>query len=726
MPQRHAPESVPMESAANGATHDLTEACRWVIAHCRPDAEQALRDGGDTVEILQSLGMDAPGLLAALLQPLLPMDEKEQALIAGRFGPLTMTLLHGAARMRQLSSLSRHRSQTRNEFADPRVNEENLRKMLIAMVDDIRVVLIELARHLSVLRQCKGAGRKVEEELGQMTLDVYAPLANRLGVGWIKWRMEDHALRCLEPEVYRDLAAALDEKRAAREQYIGAFIAAVQDALGDAALAGEVHGRPKHLYSIRKKMRIKGLALENLRDIRALRIVVDSIADCYAALAVVHTRWQPLAGEFDDYIATPKDNGYRSIHTVVSGPHARTVEVQIRTREMHRQSELGVAAHWRYKEKIRADDSIDNKVVRLRQLLQWQDELRDAGALAETSAGDAGGERVYVFTPKGTVIALPAGSTPIDFAYAIHTEIGHCIRGARVDGKMAPLGHRLATGEQVHIQTVKGGHPSRDWLRHDLGYARTRRARSRITQWFKRADYDQHLAEGRGMLERELARLGMDELSYDKIARNTHFHKTDDLLAAIGAGDFKLSRALAPFRRAAEAADHGEQTSPLKPLKPPRSHRHDKPKPPGAFSVSGVGNLLTHLARCCNPVPGDPIIGFITAGRGVSIHRKNCHNVTNLNAPRRERLIEVQWGKSELASWPVEIQIAAYHRGGLLNDITEFLKEKKIPVLKLNMETDDEHGANIQLKLEISGLKNLGRILTGLSRIPNVLGVRRA
>ena len=708
-------------------TEQLDEARRWVIAHCRVDAEAALQDGIDTLETLLSLGMDTPGLLAGLLQPLLPINQKEQELIAEHFGELVLTLLHGVAQMRQLSSLSHNRNQDRNqgrnEFTDPRVNEENLRKMLITMVDDIRVVLIELARHLSVLRRCHTSAREVQDELGRITLDVYAPLANRLGVGQIKWQMEDHALRCLEAENYHQLAMTLAETRGLREQYIAAFISTVQNTLEEVGVVGEVFGRPKHIYSILRKMRAKDLAFENLRDIRAFRIIVDNVADCYAALAAVHGRWRVLDGEFDDYIATPKDNGYQSIHTVVTGPDDKTVEVQIRTRQMHRQSELGVAAHWRYKEKVRADEGIDQKVVRLRQLLQWKDELFDTGALAASlTDADAPIEaRIFVFTPKGTVIDLPDGSTPIDFAYAIHTELGHRIRGARVNGKMVTLGHRLATGEQVHIQTAKHGHPRRDWLRNDLGYVRTRRARARIAQWFKRADYAQHVSEGRSMLERELARLGMEELSYDKIARNTHFHKTDGLLAAIGAGDFKLSRALAPFRRAAGVMQ-SEQALPIKPARP---HPPDQSRHPDSFHVSGVGNLLTRMAHCCHPIPGDVIVGFITLGRGVSIHRKNCHNIKNLDDQRRERLIEVRWGESELASSPLEIQLTGYDRGGLLNDINEFLKQEKIQVLKLNKEIDDEHGVHIRLRLEVSDLKKLGQILTGLARIPNVMQVKR-
>ncbi len=744
MPQSHKTEPTSNNASgyALGNASDIAiaddinvdEVCDWVIKHCRADAEAALRSGRETVEILRSLGMDAPGLLAGLLQSQLPIDENEQGLMATRFGAVTMQLLHGAARMRQLSTLSQQRNEhtnsPSNSPANPHGNEENLRKMLIAMVDDIRVVLIELARHLSVLRHCREAVRDKPSnltelaELGRITMEVYAPLANRLGIGQIKWQMEDYALRYLQPDDYRALAIALDEKRVAREQYIAEFIITVQSTLAEAGVAGEVYGRPKHLQSIWKKMRTKGLAFENLRDIRALRILLDSEADCYVALAAIHAHWQPLPGEFDDYIATPKDNGYRSIHSVIAGPANKTVEVQIRTHAMHQQSEFGVAAHWRYKEKVRADDNIDNKVMRLRQLLEWKEELRDVGAFAEQPLAD---QRIYVFTPKGTVIDLPSGSTPIDFAYAIHSELGNRIRGAQVNGKMSPLGRPLETGQQVHIQTVQDGHPSRDWLRNDLNFVRTRRARNRIAHWFKRVDYAQHLADGRSMLERELTRLGLEALSYDKIARTTHFHKTNDMLAAIGANDFKLSRALAPHRRRAESESESNTGHPPRKLSrvSPPDARHNSGHPDN-FSVSGVGNLLTRMARCCNPIPGDPIVGFITAGRGISIHRRNCHNITSLDAPRRARLSEAQWGKSTPTCLPVDINITAYHRNGLLNDITEFLKGEKTEVLKLTMETDPEHGAYIRLKLEISGLKKLEQIMQGLSRIPDVRVVRRS
>ena len=701
---------------------DIKNAREWVVKNCRSDADDALQIGMDTVEILRTMDADLPALYAALLQPCLPLSDKEKKQIAERFGDVVVTLLRGAAHMRQLSALS---EASENSRANRRVNDENLRKMLIAMVDDIRVVLIELARHLAELRRCKNADNDTRERLGRVTVEVYAPLANRLGVGQIKWRMEDHALRYLAPDEYRELAAALAETRVARERYIVDFIDEIRAALAAGGVTGEVHGRPKHLYSIWRKMRSKGLDFARLHDLRALRIVTASVADCYAALAIVHAKWRQLPGEFDDYIATPKANGYRSIHTVIIADD-KPVEIQIRTHEMHHLSELGVAAHWRYKEKIRADESIDNKVVRLRQLLEWKDELLDGGdddgndddknvAGENDDVDTESPQRIYVFTPKGTVIDLPAGATPIDFAYAIHSDIGDRIRGAKVDGKMVPLGHALATGEQVQIQTAAAASPSRDWLRADLGFVRTRRAKSRIAGWFKRADYHQNLADGRAQLERELTRLGMESLAYDKIAAATHFHKTDDLLAAIGAGDFKLSRALAPFRRADDKPIATHKT---------RARRADKPRPPGDLQVSGVDNLLTRMAHCCNPIPGDSITGFITAGRGISIHRRDCANIKNLSEDRQPRLIEVQWGAAADAAYAVEIHLTAAPKSTLLTEISDLLKDQKTPIKNLTTTPKNET-AKIKLTIEITNLKKLQEILTGLEKMEDVYEVRR-
>ncbi len=664
-----------------------------------------------TVAILRALGMDDNGCVAGLL---LGVDEPAKLAdvdLAAAYGEDAEALYRGVSRLARLSSFSRHGDLR----VDAEANEDNLRKMLITMVDDVRVVMIKLADQLRQLRDARHAEAGVQQALARMTLDIYAPLANRLGIWQIKWELEDLSLRYSDPAAYHQLAALLDEKRGDREQYIQGLTSTLESALKEAGIQAEVQGRPKHIYSIWKKMRRKGLAFENLWDIRAVRIVVDSIADCYAALGIVHTRWRHLPGEFDDYIATPKANGYRSIHTVVIGPADKSVEVQIRTREMHQENELGVAAHWRYKENRRQDESIDHKVVWLRQLLEWKQELEESDSVAEALQESAENRRVYVFTPKGTVMDLPEGATPIDFAYAIHSEVGHAARGARVNGRMVPLGYHLQTGDQVQVQTQKGGTPSRDWLRPELEYIRTPRARSRIQQWFKQKDHDHHVAEGRAMLEKELGRLGLEDLGYDRIVSHTPYARPEDLLAALGAGDYKLSRALLPFRRELE-----RRAEPVL-----ETQRRQSGEQPGEFRVNGVGNLLTTMARCCQPVPGDPIVGYITTGRGVTIHNQNCRNVQALTGEKQNRLIDVEWGAQESNAYPVEVEVTAFHRSGILHDISQVIRDAGIDVMKVNMETDDENLVRLSLRLEVSGLKTLSRTLSRLARVQNVLDVRR-
>ncbi len=696
-----------MNESVPDAVHDCAS---WLQLKDTIDAGK-IEQGLETVAILRTLGMDDIGCQAALLHCAGPFDDGLKVALAGQFEPVVLTLFESVGRLDQLSSLSRRE----DKVVDAETNEDNLRKMLITMVDDVRVVLIKLADQMRLLRGARRGDRQRQQDLSQLTLDVYAPLANRLGIWQLKWEMEDFALRYRDPEVYRQLASQLDEKRLARELYIQSLIDTLQQAMTESGIASDISGRPKHIYSIWKKITLKGTSFENLWDIRAVRIVVESIAECYSALGVVHTMWRHLPGEFDDYIATPKVNGYRSIHTVVIGPEGKSVEVQIRTHEMHRDNELGVAAHWRYKENRRADISIDNKVLWLRQLLEWKQELSDSDSLADAFKESIESQRVYVFTPKGTVIDLPEGSTSIDLAYSIHSEVGHRTRGARVNGKMVPLSYRLQTGDQVEVQTARLGSPSRDWLRPELEYVKTRRARVRIQQWFKHRDYDQHVSDGRSMLERELDRLGLEDISYDRIAENTPFRKTEDFLAALGANDYKISRALLPFRRELERRNEPSLT-----VRGPRPGLKG-----GAFQVNGVGNLLTTMANCCSPVPGDQIVGYITTGRGVTVHNQNCNNIRGLAEERQNRLIDVEWGNQDSASYPVEVQLSAYHRSSILHDVCQVLKDAKIEVLKVNMETDDENLAQVRLRLEVSGLKSLSKTLGQLSKIQNVLDVRR-
>ena len=688
----------------------VKDCCEWLRIQPGIDPDE-INQGLETVKILQSLGMDDQGCTAALIYCVVPADLSDSINLGEKFGTRIFTLYQGIYQLQKLSTFSG----LGDSHVNSETNEDNLRKMLITMVDDVRVVLIKLADQLRLLRNARTEDRDTQKNLSQLTLDVFAPLANRLGIWQLKWELEDFALRYKDPEAYRQLAMQLAEKRDAREEYIKSLVGILSAAISEAGITCEIHGRPKHLYSIWKKMHQKGLSFENLWDIRAVRVIVDSIAECYSALGVVHTLWRHLPGEFDDYIATPKANGYRSIHTVVIGPDEKSVEVQIRTREMHAENELGVAAHWRYKESRRQEEGIDEKVLWLRQLLEWKQELADTETLAEAFRETVENRRVYVFTPKGTVMDLPEGATPVDFAYAIHSEVGHSTRGARVNGKMVPLGYKLKTGDQVQIQTVKSGSPSRDWLRPDLEYIKTQRARARIQQWFKHKDFDHNFAEGRSMLERELSRLGLEDLGYDRVTEHTPFTKTEDMLAALGAGDYKLSKALLPFRRELERR-----------AEPVVEERRSKPTArSGAFQVSGVGNLLTTMGRCCHPVPGDLIVGYITTGRGVTIHNQNCRNIQDLPDDLQNRLIEVDWGGEDAAAYPVEVQLSAYHRSGILHDITQVLRDSKIDVLKVNMETDSENIARLSLRLEVSGLKTLSRTLGQLSKIQNVLDVKR-
>ncbi len=699
----------------------------WLESACLREVGENVELGMQLVAILQELGMDGVGMIAGLLQSLLdgltPLSDHESKCVEAHFGAEVLVLYRSINRMRQLSDLL---STGVSGHSRVETDEENLRKMLITMVDDVRVVQICLANQLVLLRVSKSKTVEFQKIQARLTSDVYAPLANRLGMGQIKWQLEDSAFRYLQPKTYHTLAKELEEKRRVREHYIEQLVATIQTHFGEAGVDAVVHGRAKHIYSIWKKMQRKDLQFKQLWDIRGIRILVHSIEDCYAALSVIHSIWKHIPNQFSDYISMPKSNGYQSIHSVVIGPKNKSVEVQIRTYAMHEESELGAAAHWRYKEKLGQDDSIDTKVVWLRRLLDWKNEVMGATATESEQAGEGDSEnvdeknqsqkdqRIYVFTPQGTIVDLPVGSTPIDFAYAIHSDIGHRARGAKINGKMVSLNYPLQTAEQVHIQTVKIGGPSRDWLRNDLGGVRTNRARSRILHWFKRADYDQNVSEGRSMLERELHRLGLDDLSYEKINQHTHFQKVEDMLAAIGAKDFKLSKALYPFRLTLDALESVTKKRPS--LKRPNKD---------SFSVHGVGNLLTRMAKCCQPLPGDKIIGFISSGRGVSIHKSNCNNILHIDENLTNRLIDVDWGQQSQSAYNLRLRVTAYHRSGLLHEVTETLKVANADVLSVTMETDQEQVTRLQLRLEIAATMRPEQLISRLSAIQNVFEVRR-
>jgi len=664
-------------------------------------------------QIAHELGLDAEALAAALLHDVVEDTEVTLEYINREFGPAVARLVEGVTKMdmiHEFTGVAGDREAARTE---------SLRKMLLAMVEDVRVVLVKLADRLHNMRTLKALPEDKQRRIARETLDIFAPLANRLGVWQLKWELEDLSLRYLNPAEYHDIARRLAEKRADREKYIDTFINALSGALTRAGIEAEVYGRPKHIYSIWNKMQRKEVAFDRIFDVRAVRVLTEDVGDCYAALGIVHTLWPHIAGEFDDYIATPKENDYRSIHTAVVGPGGKFVEVQIRTQEMQEHNELGVAAHWRYKEGGGKDRSMERKVAWLRQLLVWRDEVADAAEFVESVKSDVFEHQIYVFTPRGEVVDLPAGSTPIDLAYAIHTEVGHRCRGAKVNGRIVPLTYTLRNAEQVEILTVKTGGPSRDWLSPHAGYIKTSRARSRIQRWFKQENAAESIASGRQILTRELNRVGLGEVKLEKLAGKLGHDKVDDMLRLLAEGEIKPARMVAAAQELSGPVEPARtDTGPARPVR--------RRETPGEFRIEGVGNLLTHVASCCRPVPGEPIVGFITRGRGVSIHRQDCSNVLHHRTGAPDRLVQVEWGTGSSESYPVDIAVTAFDRHGLLRDITNILADEKINVAGVTTTTEKrDHMAHIDLTVEVSGIQTVSRVLSKLQQVSNVTHVER-
>ena len=596
---------------------------------------------------------------------------------------------------------------------------ENLRKMLLAMVEDVRVVLIKLGERLTLLRQAGQFSASDKTVIAQEVTDIYAPLANRLGLGQIKWEMEDLAFRYLDPEAYKKLASYLDERRVKREHYIELAISSLHEAIEKAGIQNvQMTGRAKHLYSIYRKMQRKALDYDQIYDTSAVRVIVPRLEDCYAVLGIVHTLWEPIPTEFDDYITQPKPNGYRSLHTAVKGPEHKNLEVQIRTQAMHEESELGVAAHWMYKEGTAKKTGYENKINWLRQVLDWQKELTGTNKVIDSTATEIFNDRVYVLTPVGDIIDLSRGSTPLDFAYQVHSQIGHRCRGAKVNGHIVPLNYLLKMGDSVEILTAKQPNPSRDWMNPHLGYLHTARARAKVHHWFKEQDFEKNVLDGQAIFDREIKRLGVDP-DRTKLAEKLHFKGIKEVMAALGRGDVRMSHLL----HAIQPPTPLEPKELLQKTKQPLAT--DKKYTVPGVSIQGVGNLLTHTARCCKPLPGDLIIGFITRGRGVSIHRRDCLNVLQASAANQERLIEVEWGeKTEV--YPVDISIEAYDRSGLLRDVTTVLANEKVNVSTSSMTTDkNKNVAFITLTIDLKNLNSLSRILDRLHQISNVYEVTR-
>lgn len=662
-------------------------------------------------QMLAELRLDTATLAAALMHDTLedtPINYEE---LAAEFGDEIARLVDGVTKLGQIDQLSGMSDRNIREDA----KAESLRKMFLAMVDDVRVVLIKLADRLHNMRTLSSLPEHKRKRIARETLEIFAPLASRLGIWQIKWELEDLSLRHLEPETYKEIATLIDERRPDRERYIAKIVSQVREELGKAGINAEVSGRSKHIYSIYRKMRRKGVDFDQIYDVRGVRVIVETVRDCYAALGVIHNLWRPIPGEFDDYIATPKDNMYRSLHTAVVGPAGKPLEVQIRTYEMHYTSDLGIAAHWRYKEGHKQDPVFDNKIAWLRQLMEWRQEVTDAHEFIDSLKTDVFQDRVYTFTPRGDIIDLPTASTPIDFAYHIHTEVGHRCRGAKVNGQLVGLDYQLRNGDQVEILTAKRGGPSRDWLNPHLGYIKTSRARSKIRQWFKRQNREENIVQGREVLERELKRLGLDGTPFDQIAKEFNYEKVDDLMAAIGTGDINAHQIAGRVLQLMKQEEEFPEIPPAR-VTPSTS-------PPG-IKVLGVGDLLTNLARCCNPLPGDNIMGYITRGRGVTIHRRDCPNVLRTND--RERLIEVDWGTESAETHPVNVRVEAYDRQGLLRDIAAVVADEAINMSAANIVTrKKDNMATMTVTLEIADIDQLSRVLARIERLPNVVEARR-
>lgn len=690
----------------NHCSPKLEQACRyaWEIE----ERESVLPSSLDVALLLSELSADETTLVVCLLSDSRLRNEAFYTVITEEFSEEIKTMVCGLEKLHGFKA-----TQTNNTE-----QTERLRRMLLAMVDDVRVVLIKLAFRVQRLRNLSSSDTDDRQAIATETLEIFAPIANRLGIGHLKWELEDLSFRYLHMDVYKHIAKMLEEKREERESYIVNIVNEIEELLARSGIHAQVYGRPKHIYSIWSKMTHKHKKFSELFDVRAIRITVDTVAECYTALGLIHGHWRHIANEFDDYIANTKENGYQSLHSAVYGPESKPVEIQIRTTSMHEFAEYGVAAHWRYKERSDQDAVLEKTIGSIRKLLDTSETNEDE--LLDDFKTDLFSDRVFVLTPQGKVIDLAQGSTPLDFAYNVHTEVGHKCRGAKINGHIVPLTTALENGSQVEILTSNSARPSRDWMNPNLGYLTSNRARSKVKAWFRQQDYDQHVSDGKSIIDRELKRLHILHPELDKVIKHFKLQTEEEWQAKVGRGDITTGQLGFAFNQV--TSNDSENKVPSTPKARKLNNKSDSQ----SIKVSGVGNLLTTIASCCKPVPGDEIIGFITRERGVSVHRKDCTNILNLEFEKQDHLISVEWSDQDHQIFEISLIIEAIDRTGLLRDISNVLSDMKVNVISVQtMSNKDTQVADMKIIIEVQDLGQLQKVSDKIMQVSNVFKVYR-
>ncbi len=676
-----------------------------------------LQQGLAMADVLADLQVGQDTLAAAILFESVHYAELSIEDIEEQLGRQVARLVQGVSRMNAISNVQ----ELTGKFPQNKQQVDNVRKMLLAMVDDVRVVLIKLAERLCVIRSARLMPESRRKQLAMEIMEIYAPLANRLGIGAIKWEMEDLAFRYLHPEDYKAIAAGLKAKRLERDRYVDWVVKELNLHIANMDISHfAVYGRSKHIHSIYRKMIRKNVSLEEIYDATAVRILVETTEQCYEVLSVVHGLWEQIPSEFDDYISQTKPNGYQSLHTAVRGPEGQVFEVQIRTFQMHDQAEMGVAAHWKYKESSgEVQESHERKIEWLREVLAWHREMAMSQGVSDEIESEFLDDRVYVFTPDGDILDLPHGVTSLDFAYQVHSDIGHRCRGAKVNGHIVPLTYQLKTGDKVEILTGKELKPSRDWINPHLGFLKTSRAKAKVLHWFKMEDYEKHKLIGQEILDKELKALGIRAERLREVLPDFNLKRVDDLRAALGRGDLKLGQVISRLKPPEEEPDSTMEHMVKLPPKRAALSSDD-------LRVEGVEHVLMHMARCCQPVPGDPVIGYVTVGRGVSVHRQDCTNILHSTEKQRDRFLEVTWGNETSERYAVDILIRAFDRQGLLRDISALLANEKAYLFSMQTQLHKQDNmTHITLTVEVAGLSSLSRLLMQLEQVPNVLEARR-